>query len=947
MTTLPAHDKEACMDPLADLFDRWRRQGDLQALGAVFDALAPRLLPVAMHLCGHAADAEDALQQTFLLAMDRAPAFDAAQRLEPWLAGLLQNVVRNQSRHEARRRTEPLPECGSDAAGPMAAAEREELIARLRTHIDALPADQRHVLRLQIQHGLSPAAIAEVLELPPGTVRMRLHRGLEALRRFLPASLAAWLCASLPGRGLAAVKQQVLMAGAWKAAAVGAAGVGSVAMVGGALAMKKLVTLLVAVGVLGALWWWGALPPLGPARDVLPPPPAVPALAEAPLPPAVDGNAAAVQREAATPAAPAAGADEPTPTQLWGIVVDAATRAPVAGADVELQYRVKDQFPSLDPAHGAQVTTLARRTSDGQGGFRFDVERARPHRLHVVAASHAATTVLGNCGGSVVVVELTRGSAVSGIVKCVDELLANMDVRIAIRGEIELARGRTDGGGGFRFAGLPAGEVFVQVQSPRFEEKWKELLLEVGREPQVTIEMEAGEARRGSVVDAMTSAPVVDAEVSDSGVFRRVVRSDIAGRFELAGLRDEGTVHVRAPGYASAAVQVAGRVAENFVIRLQRGAQVIGRVIDDATAALGDAYVAVCASYRAGTGRGRDSDWIAARVAGDGRFQALGLRPDLHYWLLVRRSGCGARAYALPRVLGAGERHDVGDIVMQRGAGIEGRVVDDAYQAIAGAEVTVNGANTDRRKWLAGAGELEQVVHFERRSVTTDARGVFRIADLAAGAFRLTASLPRRSLDLTATRDVTIADGTLHEGVMLVLPRGKAITGTLLLANRLPADDDFAAGLRVRATGIGTGVVCVGRIARDGTFRIEGLSDDRFDITVSGGPPGFVLSPAYGVRPGTEGLRLVFEASAFVAGRVVDADGKPRRAHVAARLGMGSVAHATDGEGNFRIEVPASFRGTVGATAHDDRTNQGQVEDVGAGRTDVVITVKVRLFERR
>lgn len=88
------------MDPLASQFDAFRSQGDLQALGVVFDALAPRLLPIAMHLTGHPADAEDALQQTFLLAMDRAASFDVTRRLEPWLAGLLQNVVRNQRRFD-------------------------------------------------------------------------------------------------------------------------------------------------------------------------------------------------------------------------------------------------------------------------------------------------------------------------------------------------------------------------------------------------------------------------------------------------------------------------------------------------------------------------------------------------------------------------------------------------------------------------------------------------------------------------------------------------------------------------------------------------------------------------------------------------------------------------------------------------------------------------------
>src|SRR5712671_2176076 len=263
VTQSPARDKEWRMEPQAKLFERYRTHGDLAALGEVFDQLAPRLLPVALHLCGNPADAEDALQQTFLLAMRRATAFDPSRRLEPWLAGLLTNVAHNVQRSAGRRRTEPLPDLVSGDEGPVASAERGELVAHLRTHVESLPQEQRQVLLLQLQHGLAPAEIAEVLEVPPGTVRMRLHRGLQALRKLLPAGLAAWLFGALPARGLAAVRQSVMEAAGKEAVVVGA-GASAAAAVAGVLAMKKVIALMVAGLLVGILLWVASGPAASP-----------------------------------------------------------------------------------------------------------------------------------------------------------------------------------------------------------------------------------------------------------------------------------------------------------------------------------------------------------------------------------------------------------------------------------------------------------------------------------------------------------------------------------------------------------------------------------------------------------------------------------------------------------------------------------------------------------
>ena len=194
------------------LFARFRATGDPLALGELFDRTSPQLLSLALHLCGNPADAEDALQATFVVAIDRAKLWDSTRPLQPWLGGILTMQCRKLGERRARRREAhlPEPELVLDEGSPVTANERHELVGKLREHIDRLPQEQRQVLLLQLEHGLSPAEVAEVLGVPPGTVRMRLHRAVKALRGVMPAGLLAMMLAALPSRGLAAVRTSVL-----------------------------------------------------------------------------------------------------------------------------------------------------------------------------------------------------------------------------------------------------------------------------------------------------------------------------------------------------------------------------------------------------------------------------------------------------------------------------------------------------------------------------------------------------------------------------------------------------------------------------------------------------------------------------------------------------------------------------------------------------------------
>jgi RNA polymerase sigma factor (sigma-70 family) len=223
------------------LFTRFRATGDPVALGELFDRTSPQLLSLALHLCGNPADAEDALQATFVVAIDRAKLWDATRPLQPWLGGILTMQCRKLGERRARRREAhlPEPELVLDGGSPVTANERHELVGKLREHIDRLPQDQRQVLLLQLEHGLSPAEVAEVLGVPPGTVRMRLHRAVKALRGVMPAGLLAMMLAALPSRGLAAVRTAVLSS----------LGAGT-----GVLLAKKLLVAAVVAVVLAVGW---------------------------------------------------------------------------------------------------------------------------------------------------------------------------------------------------------------------------------------------------------------------------------------------------------------------------------------------------------------------------------------------------------------------------------------------------------------------------------------------------------------------------------------------------------------------------------------------------------------------------------------------------------------------------------------------------------------------
>jgi RNA polymerase sigma factor (sigma-70 family) len=242
---------------LERLFERWRKKRDVRALARVFDATSRELLELAGHVSHDPSEAEDLVQATFLAAIESADRFDMERDLVAWLVGILVREAR-MSRRRAARRPDPERLSERGEADPADAAERIELSEVLRAALERLPSPYREVVGPYVRDGASPSHIAHALGRSPGTVRVQIHRGLELVRRELPAGVVAGaLLAVLPTRGLAAIRESVLARAtslAGSALATGAATTVLVPLGLGGLAVKKL-AIGIGIAALGALAW--------------------------------------------------------------------------------------------------------------------------------------------------------------------------------------------------------------------------------------------------------------------------------------------------------------------------------------------------------------------------------------------------------------------------------------------------------------------------------------------------------------------------------------------------------------------------------------------------------------------------------------------------------------------------------------------------------------------
>jgi len=171
-----------------DADSRSRAAFEAEALASV-----DSLYRTALRLTRVPADAEDLVQETYLKAFRAADRFEPGTNLRAWLFTILHNTARNRARDRAREGVTVDSEVVDQAADapsyglsapvetPEALLMRDTLTPELQAAVDELPDAFREAVWLRDVEEFSYAEIADMLNIPVGTVMSRISRGRRML----------------------------------------------------------------------------------------------------------------------------------------------------------------------------------------------------------------------------------------------------------------------------------------------------------------------------------------------------------------------------------------------------------------------------------------------------------------------------------------------------------------------------------------------------------------------------------------------------------------------------------------------------------------------------------------------------------------------------------------------------------------------------------------------
>lgn len=195
-TTVVAFDDSALV--------RQCQAGDLRAFNLLITRWQDKVFNAVFRMVGNYEDARDLTQDAFVKALGALDSFRGDSQFYTWIFRIAANAAiswrRRSGRVQAFDMTEDPDNPGSgitaqkalqaQGGAPSAGAEQSEAAAEIQRALDKLDSEFRAALVLKDVEGLDYDEIAEILEVPLGTVKSRIHRARMEMRRLLSPMLA-------------------------------------------------------------------------------------------------------------------------------------------------------------------------------------------------------------------------------------------------------------------------------------------------------------------------------------------------------------------------------------------------------------------------------------------------------------------------------------------------------------------------------------------------------------------------------------------------------------------------------------------------------------------------------------------------------------------------------------------------------------------------------------
>lgn len=159
--------------------------GETEAWGEIVVRYKDAVFGLCLGFLRNRADAEDITHDAFIRAYVNLRRYKLDKKFSTWLFTVTSNLCRNRLRYRRYHPVVSPPDQVSGGNDPAHIVAREDRSAAVRAAIDRLPASYRSPIVLRYYNELAYKEIAEILSLPEGTIKTRIHRGKMLLKQVM------------------------------------------------------------------------------------------------------------------------------------------------------------------------------------------------------------------------------------------------------------------------------------------------------------------------------------------------------------------------------------------------------------------------------------------------------------------------------------------------------------------------------------------------------------------------------------------------------------------------------------------------------------------------------------------------------------------------------------------------------------------------------------------